>query len=82
MRSLTVELLSAPVPTDLGIDLAISIARLPTRERVVLTLVHGLGYSQQEVADALGIRRGTVAATLFHARRKLADWLIDYRRSR
>lgn len=82
VQSLTLEQVSAPVQTDLGMDLASAIARLPIRERTVLTLVHGLGYSQREVAEALSIRRGTVAATLFHARQKLADWLIDYQRSR
>jgi RNA polymerase sigma factor (sigma-70 family) len=68
----------APVDTDLPIDLAAGIARLPARERAVLTLVHGLGYSQADAAEALGIRRGTVAATLSHARAKLATWLIEY----
>ena len=72
----------APVDTDLPIDLAAAIARLPARERAVLTLVHGLGYSQADTAEALGIRRGTVAATLSHARARLATWLIDYDRGR
>jgi len=72
----------APVDTDLPIDLAVTIARLPSRERAVLTLVHGLGYSQADAAEALGIRRGTVAATLSHARAKLATWLIEYERGR
>jgi RNA polymerase sigma factor (sigma-70 family) len=72
----------APVDTDLPIDLAAAIARLPARERTVLTLVHGLGYSQADAAEALGIRRGTVAATLSHARAKLATWLIEYERGR
>jgi RNA polymerase sigma-70 factor (ECF subfamily) len=72
----------APLDTDLPIDLAAALARLPARERAVLTLVHGLGYSQADAAEALGIRRGTVAATLSHARAKLATWLIDYERGR
>jgi RNA polymerase sigma-70 factor (ECF subfamily) len=72
----------APVETDLPIDVAVAIARLPARERAVLTLVHGLGYSQADAAEALGIRRGTVAAALSHARAKLATWLIDYERGK
>ena len=72
----------APVDTDLPIDIAAAIARLPARERAVLTLVHGLDYSQADAAEALGIRRGTVAATLSHARAKLATWLIEYERGR
>jgi RNA polymerase sigma-70 factor, ECF subfamily len=80
LRTLPYEQVSAPTSPDLGLDLAAAISRLPPRERAVLTLVHGLGYSQDEAAVALGIRRGTVAATLFHARGKLADWLLDYQR--
>jgi RNA polymerase sigma factor (sigma-70 family) len=79
---LSSEEMVAPVDTDLPIDLAAGIARLPSRERAVLTLVHGLGYSQADAAEALGIRRGTVAATLSHARAKLATWLIEYGRGR
>jgi len=80
---LSSEEMVAPVDTELPIDLAAAIApRLPSRERTVLTLVHGLGYSQADAAEALGIRRGTVAATLSHARAKLATWLIEYERGR
>jgi RNA polymerase sigma factor, sigma-70 family len=76
--SLGVETVSAPLDSDLGLDLANAIARLPQRERGALTLVYGLGYSQEEAAQAMGIRRGTVAAELAHARSKLAHWLADY----
>lgn len=72
------EVVFAPSDPDLRMDLAAAISRLPNRERHVVTLVYGLGYSQEDAAEVLGIRRGTVGATLFHARTKLAAWLIDY----
>ncbi len=72
----------APADPDLHLDLASAIARLPRRERYAVTLVYGLGYSQDAAAKVLGVRRGTVAAALFHARAKLASWLIEYQRDR
>ncbi|HEY2916785.1 MAG TPA: RNA polymerase sigma factor [Candidatus Limnocylindrales bacterium] len=72
----------APIEPGLGIDLAAAIERLPERQRVVLALVYGLGYSQQQTADCLGIKRGTVAATLYAARGQLARALVDYWESR
>jgi RNA polymerase sigma factor (sigma-70 family) len=67
---------------DLRLDLAAAICRLPLRERSVLTLVYGLGYPQETAAQILGIRRGTVAATLAHARTKLASWLLEHEEGR
>lgn len=70
----------APTDVAAGIDLAQAIGRLPLRERQTIGLVYGLGYSQGEAADVLGIARGTVAATLFHAKRHLADMIETGRR--
>jgi RNA polymerase sigma-70 factor (ECF subfamily) len=70
----------SPTDTALGLDMAAAILELPARERIALSLVYGLGYSQSEAADALGIQRGTIATSLFRARQKFAHALIDYRR--
>ena len=67
-----------PIDRDLGIDAAAAITRLPARERLSVALVYGLGYEQHEAADVLGIARGTVAALLWRARRRLAIELADY----
>ena len=72
------DLVFAPGDVSLGLDIRAAIAHLPRRERQLLALVYGLGYSQQEAGDALGIARGTVASALFRARRTLAGVLIDY----
>jgi RNA polymerase sigma factor (sigma-70 family) len=68
-----------PVASDLGLDAGAAIARLPERERLAVVLVYGMGYRQEEAAELLGVRRGTVAASLWKARRQLARDLVDYR---
>jgi RNA polymerase sigma-70 factor (ECF subfamily) len=67
---------------DLRLDLAGALHKLPPRERAAITLVYMLGYPEEAAAEVLGIRRGTVAASLSHARGKLATSLIEYERKR
>jgi RNA polymerase sigma-70 factor (ECF subfamily) len=76
-RSLPLDGAVAYVPQDRSseIDLGVAVARLPPRERLAVTLVYGLGYSQQEAADAMGITRGGVANSLFKARARLVRQL-------
>lgn len=69
-----------PADTGLGADLQAAVVRLPARERMAITLVYALGYSQDEAAAALGVRRGTVASSLFRARHKLGLTLMEYRK--
>jgi RNA polymerase sigma-70 factor, ECF subfamily len=54
-----------------------AIAALPPKHRVVLALREIQGLSYDEIADAVGINRGTVMSRLFHARRMLAQKLGD-----
>ena len=61
-----------PVDPEAGLDCSDAVARLPERERLAVALVYGLGYGQAEAAQVLGIARGTVAASLWRARQKLA----------
>jgi len=44
---------------------------LTQRQRAVVIAHYYLGLTQQEIADALGIRRGTVGATLSQALRQM-----------
>jgi len=69
----------AYVPRDRcgSIDLGVAVASLPPRERLAVALVYGLGYSQQEAADAMGITRGGLANALFKARARLARELSE-----
>jgi RNA polymerase sigma factor (sigma-70 family) len=47
------------------------IALLPDQERHALFLRYYADLSQDEIAEVLGVRPGTVGATLTHARNKL-----------
>jgi RNA polymerase sigma-70 factor (ECF subfamily) len=49
---------SNPPSVEPGLPKALE--RLSERQRVSVFLVHGLGYSHQEVADMLGVAKGTV----------------------
>ena len=61
-----------PVDPEMRLDCSEAVARLPERERLAMALVYGLGYGQEEAAQVLGVARGTVAASLWKARQKLA----------
>jgi RNA polymerase sigma-70 factor (ECF subfamily) len=50
-------------------------SRLKPRERAILWLAYAEGASHQEIADALGLRPGSLKAMLFRARRRLAALL-------
>lgn len=54
-----------------------AIASLPPKHRAVLALREIQGLSYDEIAENLGIARGTVMSRLFHARRLLVQKLGD-----
>ena len=54
-----------------------AISSLPPKHRAVLALREVQGLSYDEIADNLGIARGTVMSRLFHARRLLVQKLGD-----
>jgi RNA polymerase sigma factor (sigma-70 family) len=54
-------------------ELRAALAALPEQERLVTFLRHYCDLSQEQIAEVVGIRRGTVAATLHHAHAKLRD---------
>ena len=66
-----------PLDRSGALDLGVAVARLPPRERLAVALVYGLGYSQAEAADAMGITRGGLATALFKARARLLRELGD-----
>lgn len=57
-------------------ELRALIASLPDQERHALFLRYYAGLTQDEIADVLGVRPGTVGATLTHARNKLRVALL------
>jgi RNA polymerase sigma factor (sigma-70 family) len=54
-----------------------ALARLSTRQREVLVLRYWAELSEGEIAEVLGISRGTVKSTAHHAQRRLALLLGD-----
>jgi len=61
--------------TERRADLARAMARLKRRERELLWLAYADGRSHDEIASALGLRKGSVKILLFRARRRLAALL-------
>jgi len=73
------------VGTDEGgrgwIEIADVVGALPRRQREVVVLRYLLGMTQAEVANALGVSPGSVAASLNQARTRLRSHLDDGNRS-
>jgi RNA polymerase sigma-70 factor (ECF subfamily) len=57
------------------IDLTRAMAQLKPRERDLLWLAYAQGSSHEEIASSLGLKRKSIKAMLFRARRKLAALL-------
>jgi len=71
---------------DAGLDLLDALRRLPPRESAVIVLRHHHGYSNREIAFALGAPESTVASRLAAAKRHLFEMLgesvtVELRRS-
>jgi RNA polymerase sigma-70 factor (ECF subfamily) len=69
------DILISDMPSDH--DLSASISRLPEKTRECFVLFAIEGYPQEEVAEILNIKIGTVKAMIFQARQKLISWLAE-----
>ena len=58
--------------TERRTDLARAMATLKPREREMLWLAYAQGSSHEEIAESLGVRKGSIKILLFRARRRLA----------
>src|SRR4051794_16998855 len=56
-------------------DVRRALARLKPSQREMLWLAYAQGSSHEEIAEVLGLTRGSVKALLFRARRRLAEML-------
>jgi len=65
----------ADASTGLDRDLAGGLARLSDEHRDALQLTYYFGYSCAEIAEMRGCPVGTVKTRLFHARRRLREFL-------
>jgi len=64
---------AAEAPVDLRIDVARLMRRLAPRQRAVLHLTAVEGYTDREIAEALGISSSSVRVHRLRARRRLAE---------
>lgn len=68
---------NAEAPDDrviASIELSEVLDQLDADQRVVLMLTAGLGYSFEETAEIVGMKRGTVASKAGRARKLLSRW--------
>jgi RNA polymerase sigma-70 factor (ECF subfamily) len=63
---------------ELAEKMAEALAQLPEKHRTILVLREVEGLSYEELAERLGINKGTVMSRLFHARKKMQAILRDY----
>lgn len=63
-------------------DLVNAVRKLPTKQAAALVLRHYHGYSNREIAAALGVPEQTVASRLGAARRRLQVTLGDLRKNK
>lgn len=68
---------TAPEPPIPNHELWEAIARLPDRSRQAVGLRYVADLTEAQVAEVMGITRGTVASTLSDARRRLAAQLAE-----
>jgi RNA polymerase sigma factor (sigma-70 family) len=71
----------SPDPTALAerSDLIRELRKLPTKHAVALVMRHYHGYSNREIAAALGVAEQTVASRMAAARKRLQVNLADTR---
>jgi RNA polymerase sigma-70 factor (ECF subfamily) len=67
--------LAAPAAPDVRHDLRRAMKQLPARERGLLWLAYGQGFTHQEIAGALGLSVASIKPLLFRARHRLAALL-------
>jgi len=64
--------------SNVRMDVLAGLDKLTIEHREVIVLREIEGMSYQEIADTLGVPRGTVESRLYRARRELRDWLSGY----
>jgi RNA polymerase sigma-70 factor (ECF subfamily) len=62
---------------EIGARLRAALDALPSYHRAVIVLREVEGLSYEEMAQAMGVSKGTIMSRLFHARQKLQRALVD-----
>ncbi len=60
---------------DARLDVEAAMARLPEDHRAILIMREFDGMSYEEIAEVLGVPRGTVESRIFRARQAMKEWL-------
>lgn len=63
---------------ELAGKIAEALEQIPEKHRTILVLREVEGLSYEELAERLGIHKGTVMSRLFHARKKMQSLLREY----
>lgn len=63
---------------ELASKITEALAQIPEKHRTILVLREVEGLSYEELAERLGIHKGTVMSRLFHARKKMQSLLREY----
>ncbi len=63
---------------ELAAKMTEALAQLPEKHRTILVLREVEGLSYEDLAERLGIHKGTVMSRLFHARKKMQALLREY----
>ena len=67
----------SPAAPQLDVGLRELVEQLPPRERTLVVLHYGYGYTLGEIADLLGLSHGNARSVLFRARAKLGEQLRE-----
>jgi RNA polymerase sigma-70 factor (ECF subfamily) len=62
---------------EIAVRIESALAALPTYHRAVIVMREVEGLSYEEMAQAMGVSKGTIMSRLFHARKKLQRALSD-----
>jgi RNA polymerase sigma-70 factor (ECF subfamily) len=76
-RQASEPVLHVPPPVEPDDPLWRAVAQLPRRARTAVALRYVADLSEAEVAEVMGVARGTAAATLHQARKRLGELLAE-----
>ena len=68
----------AALRRELGGAIQVALQELPEHHRAVIVLREIEGMSYEEMAETLGVPKGTIMSRLFHARKKMQNALAPY----
>ena len=71
----TIESIEKSLPTPMAVDFSRALLELPPQQRIVAALTFVDDMSEKEIAQTMGISKGSVKTHLHHARKSLGEYL-------